>query len=369
MKVLILGGGLQALSCGASLYTRHSVDIVSSDLQILKSKFFKTIYKKKVIVAQEIFDIIRDGHYDVIIPMGDKNVTFLGKYKNIIAQKYNCRCACPDSETLEIVQNKHNFMKFCQNNDIPHPQTIAITDSNLKEASDLIGFPSLIKPDFSVGARGILKVNSLPELQEHYCDIVNRFGSCTLQEYIDNKNYYYNVMLYRTKDGKFLAHTIIKILRMYPVGGGSSSCCLSVENEELLQICKSCLDKLNWVGMADIDVLQRLDNMEYKIIEINARVPASLKAAAVSGVNFPEIIVFDALGVAISEYIYQPGKIVRYLGLDVLWFLKSRKRFCAKPSWFKFMGSDIYYQDIYCQDCTTWWTWLCEGLIKLIKRN
>ena len=209
---------------------------------------------------------------------------------------------------------------------------------------------SLIKPDFSIGARGITHVNTIDELKKEFPFVKEYFGNCTLQEFIDNKEYYYNVILYRDSKGNFLAHTIIKILRMYPVNAGSSSCCISVENDELLQICRDCLNKLNWVGIADFDVLQRLDNREYKIIELNPRVPASLKAALISGVNFPEIIVKDLMQQDITSFTYNTNKIMRYLGLDIMWFLKSNRRFYTNPSWFNFFSKGIFYQDIYKED-------------------
>jgi predicted ATP-grasp superfamily ATP-dependent carboligase len=220
-----------------------------------------------------------------------------------------------------------------------------------------------------VGARGITRVNSFEELKAHFPSVSNKFGACTLQELIDNKEYYYNVMLYRNKKGKILGSAIIKILRMYPIGAGSSSCCISVENEELVRICTDCLDKLNWVGMADFDVLQRLDNGEFKIIEINPRVPASLRSAAISGVNFPEIIVNDVMGNDVPQFEYSPGKVMRYIGLDIMWFIKSSNRFRSKPSWFYFFGKNLYYQDIFKEDVSTWWTWLAEGVAKITKKN
>jgi predicted ATP-grasp superfamily ATP-dependent carboligase len=121
--------------------------------------------------------------------------------------------------------------------------------------------------------------------------------------------------------------------------------------------------------MADFDVLQRLDTKEYKIIEINPRVPASLRAAAISGVNFPDIILRDTIGDVIPEYTYAPGKVLRYLGIDIMWLLKSTNRFHSKPFWLDFFGKNIYYQDIYKQDLSTWWTWLAVGLGKISKKN
>ena len=307
----------------------------------------------------------------MLIPVSDMTVPFISKNKRRIEEKYGVRCAVPDYEQVFCVEDKSRFMAFCERNDIPHPKTRRLTEETLEEAASDICFPALIKPDYSVGARGITRVDSTEELKRKYPVIYGQFGACTLQELIENEEYYYNVMLYRGKDGRFQAYAISKIVRMFPVHAGSSSCLVTVENDELLQICKDCLDKLNWVGMADFDVLQRLDNGEYKIIEINPRVPASLKSAAVSGINYPELIVRDLFGMPLPRQQYAPGKVLRYLGIDLLWFMKSPNRFTTKPSWLKLLGKEVFYQDIYRDDPSSWWTWLVEGFLKFVnsKKN
>lgn len=120
---------------------------------------------------------------------------------------------------------------------MPHPHTAAITEDLLDSVARKIGFPCLIKPDFSVGARGITRVDSLDELRSQYPKISAIYGSCTLQELIDNPDYYYSVMMYRDSQGDCENSVVIKIVRMYPVKAGSSSCCISVENPELVAIC------------------------------------------------------------------------------------------------------------------------------------
>ena len=369
MKILILGGGLQGLSCGCSLYKSHEVSVVASDLMSRKSRFFKKVYSDVNAGNESLFGLLEQEQFDVIIPVSDMTVPFISKKKDIIERRFGARCAVPDYEQVYQVEDKSRFMAFCEKKGIPHPKTLVLTDDNLDEVASEVVFPALIKPDYSVGARGITKVNSILDLNEKYPIVSNKFGSCTLQEIIDNKEFYYNVILYRDKSGNYLGQTVLKIVRMFPVAAGSSACCITVENDDILQICKDCLDKLNWVGMADFDVLQRLDNGAYKIIEINPRVPASLRAATVSGINFPEIIANDALGKTITEYKYNPGKVLRYMGIDIMWLLKSPNRFHTNPRWLKFFGKDIYYQDIYMTDPSTWWTWLAEGIMKIQKRN
>ena len=63
-------------------------------------------------------------------------------------------------------------MDLCKENFIPHPRTQLLTSSNLQEAAGAIGFPALIKPNISVGARGITMVCSLSDLQDKYDGIL-----------------------------------------------------------------------------------------------------------------------------------------------------------------------------------------------------
>ncbi len=368
MNILVIGGGLQGLSCGKSLCGNNAVSIVSSDLMIRHSRFFKKVYNKQTLDYDGLTEILKLDRYDILLPVSDVAVSLISKNKRSIETEFGVKCAVPDYSKVAIVEDKSRFMSFCDNAEIPHPETYVLTEKNLNDIVFKEKVSYVIKPNYSVGARGITKVNSKAELQKVYPIISKEYGPCTLQEYINN-DHYYNVILYRDANGDYPSYTISKIVRMYPIEGGSSSCCITVNNDELLNVCKDCLDKLEWNGLADLDVLQRRDNGKYQIIEINPRAPASLKAAAISGVNFPGLIVSDVMGHIYPDNHYRPGKILRYLGLDIMWFVKSSHKFCNSPSWLSFVGSNIFYQDIYAEDPSTWWTWLIEGIEKLIKRK
>ncbi|MCQ2265087.1 MAG: ATP-grasp domain-containing protein [Bacteroidales bacterium] len=369
IKVLLYGGGLQGLSTACSLKEVGCYVTAIAELDtVLKSKFVDKKYKHSIDDRDFLLKVLTDDKQDVVIPMGDASAEYLSKNKQTIENDFGVKCAVPDYRAMSKVVDKSVFMEFCKRNFIPCPTTVSLDEIPLEEAASIVGFPALIKPNVSAGARGIVKVDSFEELKGKIECVKEQHGSCTLQEFIDNDEYYYNVMLYRNAKGDFLSHTVIKIVRMHPIKAGSSSCCISVENNEIVNICQDCLSKLNWVGIADFDVLQRKDSGEYKIIEINPRVPASLRAAAISGVNFPNIIVSDVLGLPQKNYEYHTGKILRYLGIDLMWFLKSKNRFTAKPSWFKFWGNDVFYQDIYRNDASTWITWWSVGFKKIFAR-
>ena len=363
-NVILYGSGLQVLSIARSLREcQHNVyvvcdktDRISKHCRYIKRCIFTNIDEIEALIA-----IINEEAIDVIIPMEDRWAYSLASHKEKIEAETKAKCAICSLQLYEMVSNKTTLMQFCAENNIPHPKTMIANNDYISALKDL-SFPILIKPSYSEGARGIRIVESKNELLNILPNHIAEYGECSIQEYIEN-DHYYNVMLYRTSDGKYSNHVITNIKRFYPIKGGSSSLCTTIENDALLSICKNLLDKLNWVGFADFDVLEKGDG-DFRIIEINPRVPASVRAAAISGINYGEIIVKNTLTSDLPNYIYSPGKHLRYLGLDIAWFISSPTRFKTSPSWFNFLGKNIYYQEGGYKD----WRAMLESIISGINK-
>ena len=315
----------------------------------------------------ELMSFLATHQIDVIIPLSDGSAAFVSKNKTELEKQFGVKCAVPDYEIFCTAHNKGRLMDICRQYDIPHPRTFTISADMFEEAVAYVGFPALIKPDISEGARGIVYVESAEQVRAKVGAVIKEFGSCTLQQYIRHTGVYYNVMLYRGAAGECLGQTVIRILRYFPLKGGTSCYCESVEEPELVAMCFSLLDRIGWVGFADFDIMQEADTGAYKIIEINPRTPASIKAAYVSGVDFPSVILRDTLGLPVPEYRYESGKILRYMGLDVMWFLFSPERFRFRPSWFRFFGKNIFYEDGYWNDPLPMLAGCVAGVIKYLN--
>jgi len=362
MNILLFGGGLQILSTARSLKEKgYTVYVAAEHNEVSrKCNFVRQcidITLDKSFTSKELLNITKEKECSVVIPMEDEYATWLSLNKEAIEAHSNIKCAIMDYATFSIASDKSKLMEFCQEHNIPHPRTMPIKD-NYNELSTRIGFPSLVKPGISAGSRGIKLVHNIEELREATRETIAQYGDCSLQEFIPS-NHYYNAMLYRTADGTYSNHTITKITRYYPIKGGSSSFCTSIENEAILEICKKTLDKLGWIGFADFDILEKGDG-DYRIIEINPRIPASVHAAYISGVHFGEIIVKDLTEGRLPQYTYTPGKNLRCLGIDIAWFLSSPRRFNATPSWFRFCDKNTHYQEGGRHDflamCTSIWS-------------
>lgn len=325
------------------------------------------------------YNHLLENRYDLIIPMGDESAYFLSREKEKVEQQYQTLCAVETYATFELANDKQKLMEVCERFDIVHPRTCALPNlgnenfgTELKDVAEYVGFPAMIKPNISAGAKGITKVTSLQELEDKYPSIAEAFGACALQQYVEQPDYYYNVMLFRRSDGKTAASTIIKIRRFFPLKGGSSCYCETVEHSFLLEQCERCLERLDWHGFADFDVLEDKRTGELKIIEINPRVPSSLQASFAAGVNFAKIFVDEYLadGAEIFDMgKYKAGQQVRWFGLDVMWFLMSPKRFSFSPSWFRFWGQNVSYHDGTWSDPLPMIAGSLQGVVKYLDPN
>lgn len=375
-RILLLDGHtVQAISVARSL--KESGHEVTAFIETKLSYGFVSRYIKHKVLCPILSDnpkkyltflsdYLATHPQDIIIPMYNDSAELLSKHKDEIESRHAAICAIPAYDTFITAHDKEKLMELCKTHGIPHPRTAYIDDSNLAEAATYVKFPALIKPNISSGARGIVIVHDETELHQKFPQIRQDFGRCTLQEYIDHTGIYYNVMLYRDHAGAFHEAVVIKIMRYFPLKGGTSCYCETIENQHLVEMCQKVLDILDWHGFADFDIMESKTG-EFKLIEINPRVPASIHAAYISGINYPEIMIADYASEAIPAFSYQNGKAMRFWGLDVMWFLFSPERFRFRPSWFKFFGKNIYYQDGSIKDPLPMIMGCLQGVVKYMN--
>ena len=290
-------------------------------------------------------EYLKVNSFDVVIPLFNDSAELLSEYKKRFVDY--TRVSIPDYTTFIKGHDKHLTMAIAKKVDVAHPRTMDLEANTLSEAATYCGFPSLIKPNIAAGARGITRVDSLDELEKLFPEIRNEFGPSTLQEFIPQTGFQYKCQMFRDRNGKIKGATVQKKYRYFPITGGSTSCSEIVELDDIVAASKKVLDEIGWVGFADFDYIEDPRDKQYKIMEINPRMPASVKSCFVAGVNFSEMIVLEALGKEVPSYTAKPGIILKYMSLEILWFIFSsnKERFSTKPNWFHFFGKNICYED------------------------
>lgn len=298
---------------------------------------------------ESVKQYVAENDIATIIPMNDEGAVFMSKYKAELIKQVPI--LLPDWYVFEKGYDKNLLMALCAEKGYPHPVTIDLE----KRAYDSIGvndipFPAIIKPNYTSGGRGMTLVNSPKELQEKYPAIREQYGACHLQQFIKAGGRQVKVQVFiDPRDGKSYSSVIHK-QRFYPEKGGSSSCNVTIKDDRIAGICMQVLKDIGWEGFADFDLIEDPTTKELLIMEINPRIPACIKSAILSGMDYGVMIADASLGKPVKEYSYKPGKKLRHIGFEVLWFLKSKNRWKTKPCWFNWIDPNLSFQDFSWRD-------------------
>lgn len=366
-KILILDGGAAHAMAIAECLKRSSYSVAvlcdNKNEYGYHTKYADERYlgmdSHKKGYSEWMLAFLKEHHFDVLIPTSDTSAELMSFHKDELLPLTGV--LMPEREIFKKGYDKNELMTVCRENGYPHPFTVDLKewDCNSEEKLKNYPYPGLLKPNLTSGGRGMTLVSSFEELKAVYPAIHAQYGNCHLQQFIKPGGKQIKVQVMTDINGNPAYSSVIWKQRYYPVNGGSSCCNVTIENPEIAKICGNVLKTIGWIGFADFDLIENPDTHELLIMEINPRIPACARSAFKSGMDYATMIADVTLGQPLREYQYKPGKRLRHLGFDVLWFLKSPDRFRTKPSWFRFFGKDMYYQDWIKGDFSAffWGTW------------
>ncbi len=373
--ILLLGSGTQALAIVKSLH-RFGARIVilvreTGNYADVSRYIDERIVTPSRCQSKEYLDlvkaIIKENSIDVVLPMGDLTAEFLSRNKEELQPLIHFKM--PALEDFMKGYDKNRLMTLCREKGYPHPLTIDLSVTAYNESANFesFPFPGMLKPNRTTGGRGMCIIHDYDELVRIYPQIHSEYGYCHLQQFIREGGSQIKVQVYVNEQGELLQSSVMEKVRWYPIKGGSSCCSVSVSKPEMVEICHQILKDIHWIGFADFDCIENPDTGELLIMEINPRLPACIGAAVSAGMDWGRIIVDDYMGRQQKQYHFEEGVALRHLGFDVLWFLKSPNRFKSKPSWFKFVGRKVTYQDFHFWDQKPFWVGTYHNLKKLFN--
>lgn len=366
-KVLILDGGAAHAMAIAECLKQSGYDVAVACDNKYEYGYYTRYADERFLgldshhdgYAEKMLSFLKEHHFDVLIPTSDMAAEFMSFHKEELEPLTGV--LMPGREVFMKGYDKNELMKVCKENGFPHPLTVDLSKVSIDDSEELKSFPypGLLKPNLTSGGRGMTLINAYEDLKQIYPQIRAQYGECHLQQYIKPGGRQVKVQIMTDKDGIPAFSSVIWKQRYYPVNGGSSCCNVTIDNPAIAKTCGEVLKTIGWVGFADFDLIENPDTHELLIMEINPRIPACVRSAFKSGMDYATMIADATLGLPMRDYRYTPGKRLRHLGFDVLWFLKSPNRFKAKPSWFRFFGKDTYYQDWLKGDFSAffWGTW------------
>jgi Predicted ATP-grasp enzyme len=371
-RVLIIDGGsrqalplihgFRKLGCYVAAYCGSKLDVGYNSHftnEKILSVFELSDEEKTYKAIKLAIDI---GNYDLVVPTNDFAAKIISKHKEQFDRK--TFISVNDWNVFNLAYDKSQTMRICMENNIPCPKTFCCDELNITDAN--FNFPLVIKPKSSYGANGFFIVHNKTEFERYYRPTEEKFGELILQEYISQTGRQYQVEMFMDDNGVCKSFVLMSKLRWYPLAGGSSTFNETLCDPVIKANCIKLLKLLGWRGYASLDLIEDPRDGTAKILEINPRINGTVKICFDAGIDICVQHLEQALELPVTQYgECAPGHRLRYLHMDVLWFLKSKERFSCKPSWFDFShGTDeIWYAD----DPFPWFSYSLQSIGKLFK--
>ena len=287
-----------------------------------------------------IVDFIRKEQVSVVFPVGDVMTDLVARHQDEFRKYANL--LLPPYDVFKQGRDKILTLKAAAAAGCPIPPTWYPKERNIKEISQQMKYPVLIKPAISAGARGITFCYKPEDLIEKYLLIEKSFGDCFVQKFVSQTGTQYKVDIVLEDAGKIFAGVVYEKLRYYPATGGSSVLNKTVYRPDILESAVKVLSQIGWKGFCDFDFITDPDDGIVKLMEINPRFPESYLATVSAGVDMTKIIYQLAMGQKPQPQLdYAVDRYTRFLLGDIMWFLTTKKgRWNAKPNFFNFFRRD-----------------------------
>ena len=225
----------------------------------------------------------------VLITGEEPNVLVVSRYRERIEKYYHI--IMPEKNVVETLVDKILFIEYAQRTGLPIPRSFIIKeDKDIYCAGDEITYPAILKPTIRSPKwvehtkKKAFKVESKTELVNYYEDY-KKFGSGFLvQEWIEGPDTnHYTCNLYFSRNSELLVTFISKKIRQWPPETGQGSIGIEARNDFVLNEAISLFSKLNWKGLAYLDM--KFDNRlgKYLIVEPNILRPTGRSTTAEAG--------------------------------------------------------------------------------------
>lgn len=240
-----------------------------------------------------LFEIIREQKYDVFIPVGGSSVKWAATHQETLRQHTKLVLSTFDQVVLAL--DKQKTQAVAESLGIRVPRSLTWRPGEpFDGVLDKCTFPVVSKGADELTTWDVMKHEDPGSLSHRLLSLQlgdNDEESFLVQEFVTGEGVGYFALCH---DGHVLNDFMHRRIREYPATGGSSACAESIESEDLRSKGRSILSALQWTGVAMVEFI-RDSRGELVFLEINPKFWGSLDLAIASGVNFPLLLVNQAM--------------------------------------------------------------------------
>ena len=345
--------GVRSIAIGKKrlLETRYS--------KIMSIMTYEDFFDEQFFVSKllEIGKLLKNDYENLIlVACGDNYSNYLSRNKDVLEKYFIVPYATKDLN--EKLENKINFYRLCDLNNIDYPKTVII-DSKYDEYDLDFEFPVILKANDSIkylysffkGKKKAYVIYDQEELDNVIKSIYTSDyeGALLIQEYIRGGNETSFVLTtYSDSNGvvKFMGLYNVILEHPAPHEIGNYAAVMNDYNKEVFKKYESLLNKIGYVGLAHFDLKYDFVEDKYKVLEMNLRQGRG-NYVSESG-NFISTFL-------VEDYVYSRKLKLKYAFEDILWrdvpfitlFKYSDKRYYKKIIKLilrRKVGTNLYYK-------------------------
>lgn len=368
IRVLVLDGsgkqphamikGLKEIGCHVTVLctSKHSTCYVSKypDKKLLV-KDLKPESKKYI---PYLLNQAKSGNYDMFMPIGEMSTNTITQYEAEFT-KY-VKLACAPRDTYIKAFNKQITFDTAMKSGIPCPYT-RHSSQDIEDFLSNAKFPIIIKPRQGLGSVGFHKFETEAEFRSYLADPEFNVDEYVVQEFV-NFEKRIGANLFVDQKGNVCSAYAVEVLRWFPIDAGAGVLIQTVDAHEVLDYAGKLLQALGWKGFANIGFMIDKETGAPRLLEINGRIPASVKMAYMCGFNISRQMIEMVSDEEVIRYKENKkfGMYIRHFDTDIAWFIKSPNRFKSKPSWFSWKNTKEVLFDI--RDPKPFWARLFQQI-------
>lgn len=343
-KVLLLDGygrqipsilhQLHRLGCIVTTVCDSKLNVGYTSRYPKKRIVVRGIREDEAVYRAAIEEELAKEKYDILFPVLEKATDI--SISDPIKEKYpDLKVIAATREAFAKAYDKQQTMKICMENGIPCPIT-KMDDETMEEYLSKVSFPICAKPRKGSGGAGFKRIMNREELDKYISDGTIKVEEYVIQELIPKGGSQYGGYVMMDKNHKPQFTLAVESCRWFPIDGGPGCYIRTINHEGLKESSNKLLEKLEWTSFGHIGFIMDPRDNTPKVMEINGRIPASIKICDWAGMD----PVKNMLDLAYGKELTPVDKPVpehlalRYFHTDLMWFIKNPNRFKAKPSWF-----------------------------------
>lgn len=269
---------------------------------------------------------------EVIYPVSTN--TILECYQKVIPAYPEKFLLPADSRLFKDINDKSILSQLANNAGVKYPETISLSEKcDFKEAAEKTGYPLILKLSNDEGlflppVERYRLVKSEAIISEAYASLKRHGKNILMQPYINGDGVGFSVIYNKTNEciATFQHHR----LREYPVTGGPSTYCKSVNYDTVAQQGRQLLDSLQWTGPAMVEFKYNVETGEAVLLEVNPRYWGSLPLARKSGLNIPllhyKILTETDKNISHVQQTYKENVKLKFFITDLLSAVKGIKQ-------------------------------------------